>query len=152
EVFRLKHELEQNSCSSSSKASSCGAGLLEDQGQQLQEETTKYNPIVLYGTLPPEVRQKQVQKFNEICAEFYTAKVLGKNATQEPKPGCRSAARAATSSQEQHNMKIPVLIATDCIGLGVNLRIKRILFSATSKFDGNKRRKLSEDEVRQIAG
>lgn len=45
-----------------------------------------------------------------------------------------------------------VVVATDAIGLGVNLPIRRIVFMEHMKFDGKERRPLSEFEVRQIAG
>lgn len=45
-----------------------------------------------------------------------------------------------------------VVVATDAIGLGVSLPIKRIIFCATSKYDGEDFRNLRPDEVKQIAG
>lgn len=45
-----------------------------------------------------------------------------------------------------------VVVATDAIGLGVNLPIRRIVFMNISKFDGAHRRQLNEYEIRQIAG
>jgi ATP-dependent RNA helicase SUPV3L1/SUV3 len=45
-----------------------------------------------------------------------------------------------------------VLIATDAIGLGLNLPIRRIIFAAVEKFDGIVTRLLSPPEIRQIAG
>ncbi len=45
-----------------------------------------------------------------------------------------------------------VVVATDAIGLGVNLPIRRIVFMEHIKFDGKERRPLNEFEVRQIAG
>lgn len=45
-----------------------------------------------------------------------------------------------------------VVVATDAIGLGVNLPIRRIIFMTTMKFDGVGRRPLNQYEVRQIAG
>ena len=45
-----------------------------------------------------------------------------------------------------------IIIATDAIGMGVNLPIKKILFSAIEKYDGLKRRLLSSHEIKQIAG
>jgi ATP-dependent RNA helicase SUPV3L1/SUV3 len=45
-----------------------------------------------------------------------------------------------------------VVVATDAIGLGVNLPIRRIIFMTTLKFDGVSRRPLNQYEVRQIAG
>lgn len=45
-----------------------------------------------------------------------------------------------------------VLVSTDCIGLGLNVRIQRIVFLQTSKFDGFNMRMLNKAEVKQIAG
>ena len=45
-----------------------------------------------------------------------------------------------------------VLVATDAIGMGLNLPIKRLLFFATHKYDGEAFRPLSPSEIRQIAG
>ena len=47
---------------------------------------------------------------------------------------------------------IKFLVATDAIGMGLNLNIKRIIFANTSKMDAKGHRKLTEFEVRQIAG
>ena len=45
-----------------------------------------------------------------------------------------------------------ILIATDAIGMGLNLPIRRVLFSTLTKFDGVDDRQLDESEVHQIAG
>ena len=45
-----------------------------------------------------------------------------------------------------------MLVSTDCIGLGLNVRIQRIVFLQTSKFDGFQMRMLNKSEVKQIAG
>lgn len=45
-----------------------------------------------------------------------------------------------------------ILVATDCIGMGLNLPIKTVVFSETSKFDGKEVRPLNTQEVKQIAG
>jgi ATP-dependent RNA helicase SUPV3L1/SUV3 len=45
-----------------------------------------------------------------------------------------------------------VLVATDAIGMGLNLPIRRVLFSTLTKFDGVDDRALTESEVHQIAG
>ena len=57
----------------------------------------------------------------------------------------REAERFATG--ESH-----ILVATDAIGMGLNLPIRRVLFSTLNKFDGQADRPLSESEVHQIAG
>lgn len=46
----------------------------------------------------------------------------------------------------------PVLVATDAIGMGVNLPIRRLIFAQTEKFDGENYRSLTPQEVKQIAG
>jgi len=50
------------------------------------------------------------------------------------------------------NKESKLLITTDAIGMGVNLPIKRIIFLATKKFDGEEIRDLTSQEVKQIAG
>lgn len=50
------------------------------------------------------------------------------------------------------NKETSILIATDAIGLGVNLPIKRIVFMNIKKYDGNTIRELTSQEVKQIAG
>ena len=45
-----------------------------------------------------------------------------------------------------------VVVATDAIGMGINLPIRRIVFMNTSKFDGTDKRRLEAEEIRQIAG
>lgn len=48
--------------------------------------------------------------------------------------------------------KSDILIATDAISMGLNLPIKNILFTTDTKFDGISRRKLTVNEIVQIAG
>lgn len=45
-----------------------------------------------------------------------------------------------------------VVVATDAIGMGLNLPIRRVIFSTTHKFDGRHTRRLNAAEVQQIAG
>ena len=45
-----------------------------------------------------------------------------------------------------------VVVATDAIGMGLNLPIKRVVFLEASKFDGIGRRDLYASEIQQIAG
>nr|WP_228712687.1 helicase-related protein [Halarcobacter mediterraneus] len=48
--------------------------------------------------------------------------------------------------------KSDILIATDAISMGLNLPIKNILFTTDTKFDGVSRRKITVNEIVQIAG
>eukprot|EP00928_Gymnodinium_smaydae_P090843 TRINITY_DN74558_c0_g1_i1.p1 TRINITY_DN74558_c0_g1~~TRINITY_DN74558_c0_g1_i1.p1 ORF type:complete len:779 (-),score=189.85 TRINITY_DN74558_c0_g1_i1:6-2255(-) len=73
-------------------------------------------PSVVYGSLPPEVRQEQAALFND-----------------------------ETSGRD-------VLVASDAIGMGLNLHIRRVVFQTIRKYDGESVRQLSAGEIRQIAG
>ena len=48
--------------------------------------------------------------------------------------------------------EVDYLVATDAIGMGLNLDVDRIAFAARSKFDGRRHRWLSAAEASQIAG
>lgn len=48
--------------------------------------------------------------------------------------------------------KTDVLVATDAIGMGLNLSIRRVIFAATQKYDGRDMRPLTPQEVKQIGG
>jgi ATP-dependent RNA helicase SUPV3L1/SUV3 len=69
---------------------------------------------MIYGSMPPETRKKQIQRFIE--------------------------------------GETKVIVSTDAIGMGLNLPIHRIVFLENEKFDGTRRRRLSSQEVKQIAG
>ena len=45
-----------------------------------------------------------------------------------------------------------ILVSTDCIGMGINVPIERVVFLQTSKYDGIENRQLNISEVKQIAG
>ena len=69
---------------------------------------------VIYGSMPPENRKRQIERFNRGDAT--------------------------------------VVVATDAIGMGLNLPIQRIVILENEKFDGTHRRRLTSQEVKQIAG
>ena len=48
--------------------------------------------------------------------------------------------------------KTKVAVATDAIGMGLNLPVRRIVFLQADKFDGISRRPLRTPEIKQIAG
>ena len=45
-----------------------------------------------------------------------------------------------------------VLVATDAVGMGLNLPLRRVFLAAGSKFDGVRHRALKPSEIRQICG
>ena len=57
-----------------------------------------------------------------------------------------------TESERFNSGAADILVATDAIGMGLNLPIRRVLFSNIHKFDGVASRLLNATEVRQIAG
>ncbi|CAM6091766.1 unnamed protein product [Calypogeia fissa] len=60
-----------------------------------------------------------------------------------------------TRQAEQFNdtsSGLDVLIASDAVGMGLNLNIRRIIFSTLEKFDGTCTRSLTPVEIKQIAG
>ncbi|GHH99348.1 DEAD/DEAH box helicase [Neobacillus kokaensis] len=73
-----------------------------------------HSASMIYGSMPPETRKKQIELFNK--------------------------------------GKTKVIVATDAIGMGLNLPIRRIVFLENEKFDGTRRRLLTSQEVKQIAG
>lgn len=48
--------------------------------------------------------------------------------------------------------EVDYLVATDAIGMGLNLDVEHIAFASRSKFDGRRRRQLTAAEAGQIAG
>ena len=47
---------------------------------------------------------------------------------------------------------VDFLVATDAIGMGINMEIDNVYFSSFKKFDGKKTRRLNLAEISQIAG
>ena len=54
--------------------------------------------------------------------------------------------------QIYEDKKVDYLVATDAIGMGLNLNINHVAFSSIHKFDGRYNRDLSKTELGQIAG
>ena len=48
--------------------------------------------------------------------------------------------------------EVDYLVATDAIGMGLNLDVTHVAFAGLSKFDGTRRRRLNVSEMAQIAG
>jgi len=44
------------------------------------------------------------------------------------------------------------LVASDAIGMGLNLSVKRIIFNSTTKYDGTRQAQLTIPQIKQIAG
>jgi ATP-dependent RNA helicase SUPV3L1/SUV3 len=48
--------------------------------------------------------------------------------------------------------EVDFLVATDAIGMGLNMDVDHVAFAGLAKFDGKRRRSLRADEIGQIAG
>ncbi|MEA3014188.1 MAG: ATP-dependent helicase [Sphingomonadales bacterium] len=48
--------------------------------------------------------------------------------------------------------EVDYLVATDAIGMGLNMDVDHVAFAGFSKYDGNRRRRLTPAEMAQIAG
>jgi hypothetical protein len=57
-----------------------------------------------------------------------------------------------TESERFSSGDADVVVATDAIGMGLNLPVRRVIFSTVHKFDGVQTRPLNASEVQQIAG
>ncbi len=62
-------------------------------------------------------------------------------------PGTRNAQVAMYQSGE-----VDFIVATDAIGMGLNMDIDHVVFASLTKFDGRRTRRLRVDEMAQIAG
>jgi ATP-dependent RNA helicase SUPV3L1/SUV3 len=79
-----------------------------------QLQKSGHSVSMIYGSMPPETRKKQMQRFID--------------------------------------GETTVIVSTDAIGMGLNLPIRRIVFLENEKFDGVRRRRLTSQEIKQIAG
>src|SRR5205823_7618278 len=50
------------------------------------------------------------------------------------------------------NREVDFLVATDAIGMGLNMDVDHVAFAGLGKFDGHRPRRLSAAEIGQIAG
>lgn len=82
----------------------------------------------------------------------YRAQLLEKNKNVAVIYGALSPeVRRAEAARFNHG-EADILIATDAIGMGLNLSIRRIIFSTLRKYDGRNTRNLSAQEIKQIGG
>ena len=107
------------------KPGDCVIGFSRRQVYELKrkiEQGAKYKCAVIYGSLPPETRKEQARLFN------------------------------LAASQPTLPDAMAVMVATDAIGMGLNLAIRRVIFTTLAKFDGTELRALTPSEMRQIGG
>ena len=87
--------------------------------------------------------RNDVMKLKSKLGRFHSVSVLYGNLSPE--------VRRAEAKRFREG-KSDILIATDAIAMGLNLPIKTLLFTTDMKFDGKEKRKITPNEVIQIAG
>lgn len=95
------------------------------------------------GTALIAFSRSDVLKLKQKLQKRYSVSVIYGNLSPEVR---RDEARRFREKKSQ------ILIATDAIAMGLNLPIKTILFTTDTKFDGVSKRKISVNEIVQIAG
>ncbi|RBQ30149.1 helicase-related protein [Aliarcobacter vitoriensis] len=95
------------------------------------------------GTALIAFSRSDVLKLKQKLQKKYSVSVIYGNLSPEVR---RDEARRFREKKSQ------ILIATDAISMGLNLPIKTILFTTDTKFDGVSKRKISVNEIVQIAG
>lgn len=93
--------------------------------------------IVVFSRKDALIMKNAVESFGKKCSVIYG------NLSPEVR---RQEASKFKNGQNQ------ILIATDAIGMGLNLPIQRLFFSTLKKFDGINTRYLTISEIKQIAG
>lgn len=66
--------------------------------------------------------------------------------------GALPAETRSTEANKFNTGKTDILVASDAIGMGLNLKIDRIIFSTHKKFNGRSKAQLEPPHVKQIAG
>lgn len=142
----------------------CGALNAKDQLIHMIEdcddeyEIKEYTRLVPLKTLKRNVRFADIQKGDALVA-FSKRKVLAYS-RYFTEHGIKNSVIYGDLPPEVRRLQYdsfisgenPILISTDAIGMGVNLPIRRIIFSELKKFDGEEFRFLTSQETKQIAG
>jgi ATP-dependent RNA helicase SUPV3L1/SUV3 len=87
--------------------------------------------------------RNDVLRLKSKLSKFHTVSVLYGNLSPEVR---------REEAKRFREGKSDILIATDAIAMGLNLPIRTLLFTTDTKFDGKSKRKLTPNEVIQIAG
>lgn len=126
----------------------CGENVVVRQFERKQHVQLLPSPVPIAALKKGDAvvafsRREVLMLRDQIAANGHTVSVV--YGALPPEVRRREAERFAQG--ESH-----ILVATDAIGMGLNLPIRRVMFSTMSKFDGVGDRPLNESEVHQIAG
>ena len=113
------------------------------------EAETGLRVCVVYGALPPEMRRIQVmnasgeqrllklglrEAFHTMFSDLFSLSIPQAQLFNDPESGYN------------------VMVASDAVGMGMNLNIRRIVFHTMQKFEGTEMAPVSVSMVKQIAG
>ena len=130
--------------------------MIADCGDEI--EIKEYSRLVPLRTQRSHVKFSDVRKGDALVA-FSKRKVLSLSAYFSER-GIKNSVIYGDLPPEVRRLQYDsfirgendVLVSTDAIGMGVNLPIRRIIFTEIKKFDGEEFRFLSSQETKQIAG
>ena len=105
--------------------------------QKLKPKLQKGDAIIAFSRKDVLTFSARLRQWNFTVASIY---------------GALSPEVRRTESERFCKGEADILVATDAIGMGLNLPIRRVIFSNIHKFDGIASRLLNATEVRQIAG
>ena len=142
----------------------CGALTAKDALMKILDNCGDDIEIIEYSRLVPLKTEKSRVKLTEVSpgdalvafskksvlslSRYFTSRGIGNSIIYgDLPPEVRKRQYDSFISGEN-----PILISTDAIGMGVNLPIRRIIFTEVKKFDGEEFRYLTSQEVKQIAG
>ncbi|KFY44098.1 hypothetical protein V495_03642 [Pseudogymnoascus sp. VKM F-4514 (FW-929)] len=116
---------------------------LECMGKSLNgklDKLKKGDCIILFSRVAIHAMKKEVEKATgKRCAVVYGSL-----------PPETRAQQAALFNDP--NNEYDYLVASDAVGMGLNLAIRRVIFEALSKFDGKSHSNIAISEIKQIAG
>jgi ATP-dependent RNA helicase SUPV3L1/SUV3 len=120
-------------------------GLLETQTKHvnpdnLKKELQKGDAVIMFSRVAIHGMKKDIEKATgKRCAVVYGSL-----------PPETRAAQAALFNDQSNDYDF--LVASDAVGMGLNLSIKRIIFQATQKNNGEQMVRLATSDIKQIAG
>ena len=117
--------------------------------QQQRFSKLSYIPKQNFSKLKPRtaIIAFNINKVYEIAENFRTHKGGAAVVLGSLSPRTRNA-----QVEVYENKNVDYLVATDAIGMGLNLNIDHVCFSSLEKFDGKYNRNLLPHEIGQIAG
>ena len=143
----------------------CAAPIAEQLIIRLVEECGDEYEVVTHERHTPLIMEEKAEAFpkgiqrGDACIVFSRANVHAVAAELQKKGHKVSVIYGALPYDVRHEEarkfaagETDVVVATDAIGMGLNMPIRRVVFLEASKYDGITRRILTPEETKQVAG